>query len=281
MIAVIKDVFGNDRPVNKKHPLEGTYKPGPRSKDLIDPDGLEEATKIFDLIASGGIHTHETPLKNYSKQKRLTVEDERELSYRFHTFGDLDARNILIVKNIGLIYMVASQHQTFEFPVDDLFPYGVFGLMRAIERFDPDRGIRFSTFAVYWVRAKIQRYKQSNDKNAYQKIEGKSTRVRSLQESTSLGEDAIELGEAIASDQDTEDDVIKQETTQKVREAANQVMMEMNDPRVNVLFKERLLADEPKTLHSVGLLIGLSREGVRLIEKVVAQRMRELLAMYK
>lgn len=67
------------------------------------------------------------------------------------------ARNAFIEANLRLVFMVANQYATFGVPLSDLVQEGSLGLMTAVNRFDPDRGLRFSTYAVWWIRHAVRR----------------------------------------------------------------------------------------------------------------------------
>nr|MDP9484552.1 sigma-70 family RNA polymerase sigma factor [Actinomycetota bacterium] len=86
----------------------------------------------------------------------LTHQEEIELSNRAKA-GDKRARQRLIEKNLRLVVSVAKKYRGMGLPFEDLIQEGNIGLMKAVERFDPDRGFRFSTYATWWVRQAVQR----------------------------------------------------------------------------------------------------------------------------
>jgi RNA polymerase primary sigma factor len=90
------------------------------------------------------------------KGKLLTHSEEIDLSKRAKA-GDKGARQRLIEKNLRLVVSVAKKYRGMGLPFEDLIQEGNIGLMKAVEKFDPDRGWRFSTYATWWVRQAVQR----------------------------------------------------------------------------------------------------------------------------
>ena len=86
----------------------------------------------------------------------LTHEEEIDLSKRAKQ-GDARARQRLIEKNLRLVVSVAKKYRGYGLPFEDLIQEGNIGLMKAVEKFDPDRGFRFSTYATWWIRQAVQR----------------------------------------------------------------------------------------------------------------------------
>jgi RNA polymerase primary sigma factor len=90
------------------------------------------------------------------KGKLLTHAEEIDLSKRAKS-GDKGAGQRLIEKNLRLVVSVAKKYRGMGLPFEDLIQEGNIGLMKAVEKFDPDRGWRFSTYATWWVRQAVQR----------------------------------------------------------------------------------------------------------------------------
>ena len=88
----------------------------------------------------------------------LTVEEENELALRWRDSGDVEAAHALVTANLRFVVKIANEYRGYGAKVLDLIQEGSVGLMQAVKRFDPDRGYRLLTYAVYWIRSYIHSY---------------------------------------------------------------------------------------------------------------------------
>lgn len=95
-------------------------------------------------------------LKEISNIPLLTAEDEKEFAIRIQQ-GDETARRRLILANLRLVINTAKKYKNRDIALLDLIEEGNIGLIKAVERFDPKKGCRFSTYAVWWIRQAINR----------------------------------------------------------------------------------------------------------------------------
>src|SRR5262249_52499644 len=106
------------------------------------------------------------PLQRYLTEIRryplLTREEEKDLAIRYREHEDIDAAYKLVTGNLRLVVMIAREYQRATRNLLDLIQEGNIGLMEAVKKFDPYRGIRFPSYAVWWVRAYIIRYLINN-----------------------------------------------------------------------------------------------------------------------
>jgi RNA polymerase sigma-32 factor len=88
----------------------------------------------------------------------LTAEEEYDYATRLKKFNDLDAAQKLIVSHLRLVASIARGYTGYGLPQQDLIQEGNIGLMKAVKRFDPDRGVRLVSFAMHWIKAEIHEY---------------------------------------------------------------------------------------------------------------------------
>ena len=88
----------------------------------------------------------------------LSAEQERALALRFRDQEDLDAARQLVLSHLRLVVAIARGYLGYGLPHADLIQEGSIGLMKAVKRFDPDRGVRLVSFAIHWIKAEIHEY---------------------------------------------------------------------------------------------------------------------------
>ena len=88
----------------------------------------------------------------------LSAEEERALALRFRNDGDLEGARGLVLSHLRLVVALARGYLGYGLPHADLIQEGNIGLMKAVKRFDPDRGVRLVSFAIHWIKAEIHEY---------------------------------------------------------------------------------------------------------------------------
>ena len=104
----------------------------------------------------------ESGLSRYLREIRrfplLTKEEEFQLAKDWLDHGDVDSAHKLVTSHLRLVAKIAMGYRGYGLPVSELISEGNIGMMQAVKRFDPDRGFRLATYAMWWIRAAIQEY---------------------------------------------------------------------------------------------------------------------------
>lgn len=139
------------------------------SGEIIDPLGNEVRRPVPKLPAPRGTHTLAGGgdlLTHYLQEIRryalLDPEEEKRVALEYYSKGDAASAERLVTANLRLVVKIAFQYHRQWANVLDLIQEGNVGLVEALSRFDPYRGIRFSSYAQYWIRAMILRFLMDN-----------------------------------------------------------------------------------------------------------------------
>ncbi len=97
-------------------------------------------------------------LREIKRHPILTKKQETNLALKFRENDDLDAARKLILSHLRLVVSIAKKHLGYGLPMADLIQEGNVGLMKAVRRFDPDKGVRLVSFAMHWIKAEINEY---------------------------------------------------------------------------------------------------------------------------
>ncbi len=101
---------------------------------------------------------HESYLKSMREIPLLSSEEEYKLAKAWRDEGNKEAVAILVTSHLRLVNKIAGGYRGYGLPLSDLVAEGHVGVMQAVKNFDPDRGFRFSTYAMWWIKASIQEY---------------------------------------------------------------------------------------------------------------------------
>lgn len=137
--------------------------------------GTKESDPVTDLVrkkgkhkaATGGVmaldvYSGETLSRQAMRAELLSAETEVALARAWRDRGDERALHRLVMAHMRLAISVAAKFRRYGAPMGDLTQEASLGLMKAAEKFDPDRGVRFSTYAVWWIKASVQDYVMRN-----------------------------------------------------------------------------------------------------------------------
>jgi RNA polymerase sigma-32 factor len=265
------------------------------------------------------------PLQRYLTEIRrfalLSREEEHELAVQYKEYGNLEAAYKLVTANLRLVVMIAREYQKAFKNLLDLIQEGNMGLMEAVKNFDPYRGVRFPSYAVWWIRAYMIRYIMNdwrmvkigttqaqrklffNLQKEKEKIEAeglmpgpkllaqrlnvKEDEVvemeqrlasRDLSVDVPIGEDeeATMLNFLQDSKQTPEEEFADTQYRDLLREKMEQFAKGLKDKEL-VIYRERLMNEDPLTLREIGEKYGISRERVRQIEERVKKKLKTYL----
>jgi RNA polymerase sigma-32 factor len=265
------------------------------------------------------------PLQRYLSEirrfKLLSREEEHRLAVQYKELGDLEAAYKLVTANLRLVVMIAREYQKAFKNLLDLIQEGNMGLMEAVKNFDPYRGVRFPSYAVWWIRAYMIRYIMNDWRmvkigttQAQRKLffnlqkekdrieaEGLTPGPKLLAQRLNVKEDeVVEMEQRLASrdlsvdvpigDEDEatmlnflpdnkqtpEEQFAETQYRELLRDKMDEFAKTLKDKEL-VIYRERLLNEEPVTLREIGEKYGISRERVRQIEERVKKKLKSYL----
>ena len=117
-------------------------------------------TKTFNLnlpaiSVDGGLTNYLAQIKKFPM---LTAEEEYMLAKRWKKRGDLKSAQKLITSHLRLVAKIAMKYRGYGLPVNEMISEGNIGLMQAVKKFEPEKGFKLATYAMWWIKASIQEY---------------------------------------------------------------------------------------------------------------------------
>ena len=112
----------------------------------------------FVLPVPSAVGSLESYVQSVNRFPLLTPEQEMDFARRYRKEGDLDAARQLVVSHLRVVVAVSRGYLGYGLPQADLIQEGNIGLMKAVKRFDPERGVRLVSFAIHWIRAEMHEY---------------------------------------------------------------------------------------------------------------------------
>jgi RNA polymerase sigma-32 factor len=306
-----------------------------RSSRVDDPSSLDE-------LGSGGRDDDDgsassAPLATYDalgaylreihRYALLSQDEEKSLAKRYFEQQDVEAAASLVTANLRLVVKIAFEYRRAYRNVMDLIQEGNIGLMQAVKKFDPYRGVKLSTYASWWIRAYILRYLLNNwrlvkigttqaQRRLFFNLSKEKRRLEALgidatPEKIAEGlqvttDEVIEMDRRLAAPEASLDAPARSPGSAEGDRSASRLdlmsnedvptdealaLSQFNDElhgkvsafaetltgREADVFRNRLWADTPETLQEIGDRYGLTREGVRQIEKRILARLRKFL----
>lgn len=119
---------------------------------------LALSSRALANIGSGSIGSIESYISSVNQIPMLTPDQEKEYAERLQYHGDIQSAQSLVMSHLRLVVSIARQYLGYGLPHADLIQEGNIGLMKAVKRFDVNRGVRLVSFAVHWIKAEIHEY---------------------------------------------------------------------------------------------------------------------------
>ena len=119
---------------------------------------MAKNNKINNLSIFSGDVTLSNYLNEIKKFPMLSAEEEYTLATRLNVHGDTEAAHQLVTSHLRLVAKLAMGYKGYGLPITDFISEGNVGLMQAVQKFDPEKGFRLATYALWWVKAAMQEY---------------------------------------------------------------------------------------------------------------------------
>ena len=265
---------------------------------------MEDLNRNFNLIS--------LYLNDIQKYELLTKEEEYELLRKIREDKDEDARHLLILSNLRLVISVAKKSMGNGLLLIDLISEGNIGLIKAINKFDYEKGHRFSTYAVWWIKQSIKKavinkgrdiripsykYEQLSKVNRtimeYISEFGETPTTKYIADKTGLKEskvvlllnefqdilslnetigDNIFLEDVIGASDNIEEKIIKEDQLAEMRDLLDNILSDREKEILELRYG--LYDNKIHTLKEIGDMLSITRERVRQIEKKAITKLK-------
>jgi RNA polymerase sigma-32 factor len=113
------------------------------------------STALMPVVSASSLEAY---IQSVNRYPLLSLEEEQNLARRWREQEDVDAARLLVLSHLRVVVSTARHYMGYGLPQADLIQEGNIGLMKAVKRFDPDRGVRLVSFALHWIKAEIHEY---------------------------------------------------------------------------------------------------------------------------
>jgi RNA polymerase primary sigma factor len=194
----------------------------------------------------------------------LSRDEEHALAVRARA-GDAEARQRLVRHSLGFVVAVVRRFGLGSVRLDDVVQEGNLGLLRALEKFDPDAGTRFATYATWWIRAYVSKYVKEARSIVRPRGGSVATADFSLDATLDDEDETTHLDRVEEPRSGPEASLLERESAQRVRDALERHRRRIGPVGCDII-ERRLQCEECPSLERVGQRWGISRERVRQIE---------------
>jgi len=208
----------------------------------------------------------------------LTPDQEIELAAKIKK-GDREARALMIRSNLRLVVKIAHDYANLGLPLLDLISEGNIGLMKAVERFDPAKGGKLSTYAAWWIKQSIKRALANQSKTIRLPVHlvDKISKMRPASLDAPISDDdSTEFGEIVGDeDAQTPFELLRDKN---LRNEVGGLLDVLDDREKKIIFQRfGLDGGKPKTLEEVGKKFGVTRERIRQLQNIALSKLRRAL----
>ena len=113
------------------------------------------STALMPVVSAGSLEAY---IQSVNRYPLLSLDEEQRLARRWRDHEDVEAARLLVLSHLRVVVSTARHYMGYGLPQADLIQEGNIGLMKAVKRFDPDRGVRLVSFALHWIKAEIHEY---------------------------------------------------------------------------------------------------------------------------
>ena len=210
--------------------------------------------------------------KEIDKYDSLPKEQEIVIGNKIKK-GDFIARNKLITSNLKFVVNVAKMYKGYGVPFGDLISEGNMGLIKAAEKYDSNKDVKFISYSVWWIKQYIQEFLRKNKNINDIEAEDSSLYVNNLNSYETDDEPVKNSCNAAFLQEDSIDDFEDQDNIRK--NIVNEIISTLNKRESDIIIKYFGLDDnEEMTLEEIGKLYGLTKERVRQIKEKALRKLR-------
>ena len=234
----------------------------------------------------------------------LSKDEEHRLAVLWRRHGDLDAAHSLVTANLRFVVKIALQYHNYGLGLKDLIQEGNIGLMTAVKKFDPDKGVRLITYAAWWIKSHIQEYilktkglvkrgaRELKKSLFYRTVppfsKGRSGGINalpakgidtgadfSLDTPISTEDNAGKTHlERIASTAALQEEIVETAQEETLLKKDVSLALKRLNEKEKIIIEKRILSEDPVSLREVGASLGLTRERVRQIESAALKKLK-------
>lgn len=215
------------------------------------------------------VRTYYDELKKY---KPITRAKEKELIIKAKN-GDLNAQNEILTANLRFVFNIASRYKGKGAVISDLISEGNMGLVKAIQKFNPERDVKFISYAVWWIRNSIQEFikKRQMCLNIEKEEDTLNKPVSNNSFTYDVEDEYVIKKETVLSNEEDEE---KRELHKNQRKIVNKLLSDLNEREKFIIEEYYGLNGKEKNLEEIGKILGLTKERIRQIKFESLKKLR-------